>query len=514
MKTTITLLATVLFYSTGFCLDWPQFKRTPDRLGWTPESVSVPSKLCAWVDFGSPLLAAPAVVGGRAYCMAENGLLACVELSENRVVWKRRLPGFNNESGPAVSGGKVYVGATNGLFYVLNATDGAVLKSYDAGAAIFASPLLLSSGVYFGSCNGLFHALDLSGNLKWVDTAALKVARAAAAQNGAIVYVDGDNHLRFIADSGSRSYLIRDTQFVQTEMTFPTALFGNNNTLTGFLCGPTLFNDTIYIGHSQAEMDGNNHALLSINAMTGRTFRRWAPEVGSTVYGGVSVDAVTGRVYWASANNGLQMNNGTWKTGPSYNVYPDGCFGVNTAPAVTATCVIFGTEQNIDTGGCALFFRNKSNGAQLWSYHPASHRALSTPVAVSDGRVLVGSMDGCLYGFWNGTERIAPVKVDSSGSAGLSGRSLMPGEWTLSLFPNPTAAQPVEILSNGTAQELAAVLYDAGGRELRRLSASTGSLFWDLKDSRGRTVAAGSYFIKVSSANHSIGRSFQVRVVR
>src|SRR3989339_528924 len=256
MKSIIWICCFILGVSTVlFAADWPQYKRTPDRQACNlAESVTLPSILCGWFDFGSPILASPAVVGGKAYVLSSRGLLACLDLDSNRVAWSRSLGGVSNECSPAIGGNKVYVGTTAGVFYVLDASTGVVLNSYDAGGAVFASPLLVDSVVCFGSFGGVFHALNLNGNLKWTDTAMYKIMHAAAAYKGQIVYSDGDNNLIWLEDSGTYCKKIRVVHNAEA----------NNTTHSGFSCAPMIWHDTVYTAFTEAEML-NMIALFDFN---------------------------------------------------------------------------------------------------------------------------------------------------------------------------------------------------------------------------------------------------------
>ena len=492
--------STVLFAS-----DWPQYKRTPDRQACNlAESITLPTTLCGWFDFGSPILASPAVVNGKAYVLSSRGLLACLDLDSNRVAWSRSLGGVSNECSPAVGSGKVYVGTTAGVFYVLDAADGAVLHSYNAGGAVFAAPLLMDNGVYFGSFGGVFHALDLDGNLKWTDTAMYKIMHAAAAYKGQIVYSDGDNNLIWLEDSGTYCKKIRVVHNAEA----------NNTTHSGFSCAPMIWNDTVYTAYTEAEML-NMIALFDFN--TGVKSREFDfLGTGGASRSGVSVDTASGMILVPSANAGMYVkpwpNQGTMAV---WSSCPDGLYGVNTAPAVIGNCVIFGAEHNSDTGGCAVYFRNKANGSSLWSYRPASYRPFASSSAVSDGKAVIGCMDGCVYGFWNGTAVTSPTIVDTTGNTGVATRNAsLPGTWTLSAFPNPATGGNVTLSSEGFQNGATLFVYDVAGRLQRRLPLDKKEIQWDLKDNRGRALASGNYGAVVLDRKGKQTRTFTIQVVK
>ncbi|MFH1145318.1 MAG: FlgD immunoglobulin-like domain containing protein [Candidatus Eisenbacteria bacterium] len=72
----------------------------------------------------------------------------------------------------------------------------------------------------------------------------------------------------------------------------------------------------------------------------------------------------------------------------------------------------------------------------------------------------------------------------------------------LRLAPNPTRDRVTVRLDLGAAQRIEAVIFDAGGRLLRRLWSGTlpagrSELVWDARDGAERPVAAGVYWLEV-----------------
>jgi outer membrane protein assembly factor BamB len=488
-----------------FAADWPQFKRTPDRQGCNlAEQVTLPANLCAWADFGSPILGSPVVAAGRAYCMAQNGLIACIDLASNTVVWHRSLGGQSNECTPAVGNGKVYVGSTAGKFFVLDAADGAILEEHDVGGMVFAPVLLLNTGVYVGTYGGIFYAFDPDGNLKWTDTAQLNIKHGAAFGRGQIIYVDGNTNMVFLEDSGT---YCKETRKITLEL-------ADNSSVTGWVNTPMVWRDTVFAAFSEAEMYYSQHNLLLYNIVTGAYIKYISHNGvgggGATVSATPSVDTATGGLFCATANGGLFAPG--WGTIAVYSSYPYGLYAVNSSPAVVGNCVVFGSEVSSDTGGCAIHFYAKTSGntyggTQLWSYRPASNRPVSSSPAVSDGRAVVGSLDGCLYGFWNGTEVTAPVVIDSGSTiSGRPGRA--PGQWTLSVFPNPSSSQYVQFTAKGLEPGAVLSVYDIRGALVQRLKAGHG-MVWNTAG-----IASGSYIAMLRDRSGKSLKSFNIRILK
>jgi outer membrane protein assembly factor BamB len=481
-----------LCVSLVFAGDWPQFKQTPDRYGCNlEETIALPSKLCLWVDFGFPVFASPAIADNRAYAIASNGLIACVDLLANRIVWSRKLGGVNNEGTPSVKGGKVYVGTKDGKFQVLDAITGSLLNTYDAGGPIFASPLILDDGIYFGSFDSTFHALDLDGNLKWKYTANVNIIHAACYYDSTIVFVDGDDKLFWAAETG----VVRVAQLPVGD---PQAI----------LSAPVVWRDTVYMARDFTELGYAGIWLYSF--LTGAELKRKVG-TGSQVRTAISVDTGTGYVYAGGNNDGLFAMlgiTGKWRTPPQTETHPpSGTYRVNSSPAVVSNCVIAGTE---DDGLC---FYSKGTGSEIWSYAPAGIKPINSAPAVSNGRVVVGSTDGCLYGFWDGTEVHTPLMI--LGTQTERKAPAAAGEWSLRLFPNPAKGQVRFNIHNLPARSDISV-YSLNGRLAAKivcLHAGTDEIAWDGRGLSGKPLASGNYLVRVNNGNGALLRTFKLQIV-
>lgn len=518
MKTAVRLFLILALSLTAslFSEDWPQFKRTPNRQGCSlTESVALPSKLCAWLDFGSPIHASPAVVDGKAYAISGKGLLARVDLAGNSVDWHISLGGVGNESSPSVFDGKVYVGSTAGYFYVLDAATGTVLNQYEAGSPVFASPLLLDSGVYFGTLDAKFHALDLDGNLKWTYQAKNNIIHSAASDSGCIVFCDGNKLLYRFRDLGGAYGVDYISHIFNWSTTSPTSAAPPSG--DPFISGPMIWNNGIFMGRGNQEYGNGSHQLTRIDFTTGQFDVTAGPATG--VFATPSVDTSTRLVYAGSNNAGLfalRDGLGTWPSWTTTGQYYEstGVWGVNSSPAIISDCVLFGSEQ-----GEVHFFKKDTmpygrqyGGVQLWSYKCASGKAFDASPAVSNGKVVIGSLDGCLYGFWDGIEAASPVVVDSQ-TTGISNRNLQSaGTWSLTVFPNPASGAGVTFSMDGLAPGGTISVYSVTGALVGRLGLTGAVVKWDMKDIRGRLLPAGTYFARVSDRTGKTMRSFSIKV--
>lgn len=507
-----TIIIIAIFAALALA-DWPQFKRTPDRQGCdVSENITLPSTLCCWVDFGSPIRAGAAIVNNKAYAISGRGLLARIDLATNTVDWHAALGGVNNEGTPAVGDGKVYVGSTAGKFFVIDAETGAILKEYVTGGAILASPLLFNNSVYFGSCDGVFHALDPDGNLKWTFQANRQIIHSAAGDpaTGWIVFTDGFSSMYWLTDGGTQAQLVR-------EYTNPDSW----NMIT-YVGAPMIWNSRVYVGKDGSE--GGNYNIIAYNTVTDSV--QDSAKGGQIVHGTPSVDTLIDFIAWPGSYDGLFSRlgpSGYWATtgwGTAGFGVPGGSYpGVNSSPAITQTQVIFGSEEDgihffrKDSVGYPHPYRaNISTGCQLWKYTPTGSKPVEAPPAVSDGKVVVGSFDGCLYGFWSGTEVTEPVIVDSL-STGLRKSVAMPGKWVLTAFPNPSTGNRVNLELAGLKEKASIAIYSVSGALVRLLPVK-GAIQWDLTDQCNRPVSSGAYYAVVRNAGGKQMRAFNLQVLR
>jgi outer membrane protein assembly factor BamB len=493
MKTIITIIISTALLMAA---DWPQFKRTPDRQGCNlAEQVTLPANLCAWVDFGSPILASPSIVAGKAYCISSRGILARIDLATNSVEWQKNLGGVNNQGCPAVGNGKVYVGCADGNFYTLNADDGTILQTVATGAPILCDPLLTTSGVYFGNFAGVFYALNLDGTQKWNYDQAVRIHHAAAAFGDTIIFADGKAALYWMKDNTTQYELIRRYK--------TNGQYGHGGAYTS---PPMIWNGNIYIGRSELEY-GSPMGLNIFDFNTGAD-----TTVGSRtkLHTCPSVDLGTNLLYIGHDYAGLGCRGSeSWSTKGYWGAHPSGIYCVTSSPAVIESVVVFGSDQ-----GKMHFYRknginwrNTSGGEEIWSYVTPSSQPIQSSPAVSDSKVVFGGLDGFLYGLWDGTEVTEPAIVDTLTTIARPGRAL-PGKWVLTVFPNPSSSQYVRFTSNGLEPGAVLSVYDIRGALVRRLNAGHG-MVWNTAG-----AAAGNYVAMLRDRSGKPLKSFNIRILK
>jgi len=107
------------------------------------------------------------------------------------------------------------------------------------------------------------------------------------------------------------------------------------------------------------------------------------------------------------------------------------------------------------------------------------------------GKLGTGRVDG--YETWSAMQSAAAVEFN-------------PGGWSVNVGPNPArSGEPVEI---SWARELTPTgritIVDAQGRQVARLTPSSGLAYWDGRDERGHLVPQGIYFVRVPGLNDEV----------
>lgn len=150
----------------------------------------------------------PAWEGSSVYAADRNGLVKALDADSGVEIWSVNLAektGFLSANIPAmlsggltVSGEHVYVGTERGTLIALNANDGEIAWTANAGGEVLSRPEVSDGLVLVHTGNGLLQAFDTaSGEQRWslnLDTPSLSVrGESAPAVAMGAVFVGGDN---------------------------------------------------------------------------------------------------------------------------------------------------------------------------------------------------------------------------------------------------------------------------------------------------------------------------------
>jgi len=152
--------------------DWPQVKFDCRHSGNAVERTLGPSLgLVGAVPLTDAIFTAPAVANGRVFTIDGSGVVFCIDATSLQVLWKCETAGgkanCNNVSSPAVADRYVHVGTMAGTYYVLDASNGTVVKQIACGEPIFSSPVVANGRVYFATLGSRVYALEPNGTICW-----------------------------------------------------------------------------------------------------------------------------------------------------------------------------------------------------------------------------------------------------------------------------------------------------------------------------------------------------------
>jgi outer membrane protein assembly factor BamB len=339
----------------------------------------------------------------------------------------------------AVRDGNVYVGTSGGLFHNLSLKDGSFVWTFAAGRAIHGEALVTETQVYFVCDNGfLFNLERKTGKEVWrYDLDDSRVSRFLPHQvvdnSGdfdwddhsprpllidSVIYVgSGDGSMHAVdAATGKRVWRFAGKGKIRTDAVAdgPRVLFGTFDNILYAIDRQTgnkvWEKDTLGpITNSPSMVDGRlivgnrNGLLAALNPLTGQVFWRmlfWGSAIESSAvasdaglfYIGASdlrrvslIDAKDGRVVWRT------------------DVYGWPWAKPALSEKVVYVSVAGGTPYQMRHVG-SLTALDRKNGKILWRWPmpewPGSFlNGFTAAPVVADGIVVVGGLDGTLYGF-------------------------------------------------------------------------------------------------------------------
>jgi outer membrane protein assembly factor BamB len=167
-------MVSLLLATTGAASaeDWLQFKYNAGHSGDVPDrSVTVPLGLVGTVPLTDAIFTAPVVKDERVYVVDGSGACFCIDINTLRLVWKFQSKGgkanCNNISSPAIAGNHLHFGTMTGIYYVLDATKGTVVKEIYCEEPIFSAPVVANNRVYFATLGSKVYAIEPDGRVCW-----------------------------------------------------------------------------------------------------------------------------------------------------------------------------------------------------------------------------------------------------------------------------------------------------------------------------------------------------------
>jgi len=402
----------------AFGENWLQFKYDCRHSGNVPDrGVTIPLGLIGAVPLTDAIFTAPVVSDRKIYIVDGSGVAFCIDAETLGVLWKFESGGgkanCNNVSSPAIAGRYLHFGTMAGSYYVLDAASGKVVKEIRCGEPIFSTAVVANGRVYFATLGSQVYALRPNGKVCWVwDYVKEKMG------------FTGDRWSGEAWVKHKRDRVLHGDQFC---CAWNMAVYGKIVVLPAG--GSVVWlEDTGSRPEVRAVHSPRTPTLgLSIGE-TGAVYRQWhrldnggRVEVLPLRDGKIESDYVRGTE--TSTRGGLLSFCSVSPRGEDvYRCRPEENFGFCKHPARQKQPQYLGGYPSIASpillrdnavyGGLdgSLYVVPLSGSGKVWSFKTAFGNAISTPVAVCDGRIYFGCEDGYLYVLGPGGKAPLPTK--------------------------------------------------------------------------------------------------------
>lgn len=391
--------------------DWPQAKFDARRSGNAADrTIDGPLTLAAAAPLGDAVFTSPVVADGRVYVVDGSGTAWCLDGQTLETLWSLPTAGgagnCNNISSPAVAGDFLHFGTSGGNYYVLDRASGRIVNEIPCGEPIFSAPVVGNGRVYFATLGGRVFALDLNGTRRWMwDFVPERLDFHADRYSGV-------DWLRIRQRAGWKE------QFCVTR---DIALFGKTLVVAagGTICWLDDGGDEVkprgFFTTDQREAP----ATLGLSVgEEGEVYRQWhRRDNGGRVEvltlaedGSVSQSHVPGTTASYAGSESLSFSSVSMRGKDVFRCRPEEGFGLclhaadGTTKPLAGYPSLAGPILLANTVLCsgldgAVYFApiNPADTAKAWKFQTPFGKAITAPVAVSDGRVYFGCDDGYVY---------------------------------------------------------------------------------------------------------------------
>ncbi len=360
-----------------------------------------------------------------------------VELPDEMTLRWRFPTGDAVRGTPVVRDGRVYAGSLDGRLYVLDLIDGSLVASFDVGAGIEGSPLLVESSVLFGTEEGAVFSVDigiLGGDgpgTGSTDAVVIEIGDEAERSSNTVPKEHGllwrssiggriAGGLNLVRSGESRFLVFGgyDAALHALHLESGEELWAS--TAGNYINGtPAVLGARILYGscdsriHFLSAADGSRLGETDLGSYIPGSPAIWSDTVYALTYAGViaAVDADTMQMRWSwdsggeahffssPAVNEHRVVAGSREGGIYCLVRTTGDLawhtwlggGADGAPVIAGGTVVVGSDDG------RIYLLRLSNGREIWSYETGG--GISAAPAVVSGVVLIGSDDGYLYAF-------------------------------------------------------------------------------------------------------------------
>ena len=168
------LLALLCFQVSAAAADesWLQFKFDARHSGNVPHrSVPAALGLVGTVALTDAVFTAPVVADGHVYVVDGAGVAFGLDAKTLDVQWRFDAAAdpanCNNVSSPAIVGRYLHFGTTSGSYYVLDRSDGSLVKKIECHDPIFSSAVVVDDRAYFATLGAQVYAVEPNGDVCW-----------------------------------------------------------------------------------------------------------------------------------------------------------------------------------------------------------------------------------------------------------------------------------------------------------------------------------------------------------
>lgn len=344
--------------------NWPMFRGSITRVGYTPEVVVPPLQLRWHCQLGEWILASPIVANGIVYTAAhqnkpgKQGRLVALTAERGEIVWEKETP-YDILAPVCVWGGNMLIAACHNWLIVLEPQTGKQIWDFVTRTPITAPPTSWQNAIYVGTEEGALYVLHgQSGQRMWTFAADGPIYSAALIWEGRVIFGAGDHQIYALEQSSGK-------------------LLWHFMTAGEIVSTPLLYQGRIYAGST-------DQRLYCLDFETGRCAWEFATtgSINSSPAAWQDYIYIGARdhcLYAVSADKGTlrwRFQAGDW---------------IDSAPIVSGRTVYFGSHDG------KLYATETEVGILMWEYPIGAE--LPTSPAISGGKLFIAGNDGKLYCF-------------------------------------------------------------------------------------------------------------------
>ncbi|MCP4783675.1 MAG: PQQ-binding-like beta-propeller repeat protein [Fuerstiella sp.] len=393
--------------------DWTQLKFDECHSGDAADrELNLPLGLVGSVPLTDAVFTSPVVADTHVYIVDGAGAAFCIDNRTLEVVWNRPTRGgaanCNNVSSPAIVGPYLHFGTVAGSYYILDRSDGSIVREIRCQDPIFSAPVVVGDRAYFATLGSQVYAVDANGEVAWTwdfvkevmgftgdrwngeDWREFKAGRVSwrdhfcCSRNlsavGDMIVIPAGGRTVFLRDTTTKAELISVGLIPDHAGSEFAAAFGQSISPAGEVC-------------VQWHRRDNFGRVEVLQLKDGKIETRFLPgtETGINLDGLLSFSSVSFR------------DRSVFRTRPEagFGLTKHSLAGEETQPmnGAASICAPIVTRKHVVYGGLdgKLYVVPMSRQDETWSFATAFGKSITSPAAVCDGRIYFGCEDGHLY---------------------------------------------------------------------------------------------------------------------